>query len=57
MEHIYGTLLAIYNKYEDKPIRDRILQCLGQSSSQLRFFLLSRLNGNQDSSSALSLRS
>lgn len=38
MEHIYSTLLAIYNKYEDKTVRGRILQCLGQSAGHLRIF-------------------
>lgn len=32
MEHIYLTLLRIYNKFDNGPLRGRILQCLGLSS-------------------------
>lgn len=29
VEHIYGALIALYEKYENASLRGRILQCLG----------------------------
>ena len=30
MEHIYTTLLRIYDKFDNPALRGRVLQCLGK---------------------------